>query len=92
MTNTGPLVYYVRKRLLGFLGHVGHVLHLPEEAPARRHAFYVPPHGKGKPGRPRTSYFAYDYEIEISADEKATLAEGGCAWKNLVIACSAAEG
>ena len=43
MTNTEPLVYYVRKRQLGFLGHI---LRLPEEEPARRYAVYVPPHGK----------------------------------------------
>ena len=95
MTNTEPFVYYVRKRQLRFLGHI---LRLPEEEPARRYALFVPPHDKRKPGRPRTSYITYIqrvlgyHEVEISADEIATLAEDRCAWRNLVIACSAAEG
>ena len=50
-TNTEPLVHYVRKRQLEFLGHI---LRLPEEEPARRYAFYVPLVAKKKPGRPRT--------------------------------------
>ena len=72
MANTEPLVYYIRKRQLGFLGHI---LRLPEEEPTRRYAFYVPPHGKRKPGRPRTSYNKYIqrvlgcHEVDISADE-----------------------
>ena len=76
MTNTEPLVYYVRKRQLGFLGHI---LRLLEEDPARRYAFYVPPDGKRKPGRPRTSYTTYIqrvlvyHDVDISADEIAAL-------------------
>ena len=97
MTNTEPLVYYVRKRQLGFLGHI---LHLPEEEPARarRYAFYVPPHGRRKPGRPCTSNITYIQrvlgynEVEMSADEIATLAENRCAWRSLGISCSAAGG
>ena len=52
---------------------------------------------KRKLGRPRTSYITYIqrvlgyHEVDISADEIATLAEDRCAWGNLVIACSAAE-
>ena len=48
-----------------------------------------------KPGHPRTSYITYIqrvlgyHEVDISA---ATLAEDQCAWRNLVIACSATEG
>ena len=93
--NTEPLVYYVRKRQLGFFGHI---LRLPKEEPARRYALYVPSHGKTKPDRPRTSYITYIqrvlgyHEVKISADEIATLAEDRCAWRNLVIACSAAKG
>ena len=34
MTNTKPLVHCVRKRQLGFLGHI---FRLPEEEPARRY-------------------------------------------------------
>ena len=94
MTITEPLGHYVRKCQLGFLGHI---LRLPEKEPARRYAFYVPPHGKRKPGRPRTSHITYIqqllgyHEVDISADEIATLAEDWCAWINLVIASSAAE-
>ena len=85
MTNTEPLVYYARKCQLGFLGHI---LRLPEEESARRYAFYVPPHGKRKPGRPRTSSITYIqrllgyHEVDISADEIVTLAEDRCAWRN----------
>ena len=32
------------------------------------------------------------HEVDISADEITTLAEDGCAWRNLVITCSTAEG
>ena len=32
------------------------------------------------------------HEVDISADEMATLAKDRCAWRNLVIACSTAEG
>ena len=56
MTNIEPLVHCVRKRQLGFLGHI---LQLPEEEPARRYALYIPSHGKRRPGRPHTSYLAY---------------------------------
>ena len=70
MTNTEPLVSYVRKHQQGFLKHI---LGLPEEEPVRRYAFYVPPHGKRKPNRPRTSHITYIqqvlgyHEVEISA-------------------------
>ena len=71
-------MYYVEKRQQGFLGHI---LRLPEEEPARKYAFYVPPHGKRKPSRPRTSYITYIqrvlgyHEVEISADEIATFSK-----------------
>ena len=58
----------------------------------------IPPHGKRRPGRPRTSYQSYikrllgNDEEDMSADQIATLAQDRCAWRNLVIACSAAEG
>ena len=95
MTDTEPLVYYVKKRRLGF---VEHNLRLPEEEPATWYAFYVPPHGKWTPGRPHTSYITYlqrllgYHDVDISADEIATLAVDRCVWRNLVITCSAAEG
>ena len=95
MTDTQPLVHCVRMRQLSLLGHV---LRLPEEEPVRRYALYIPPHGKMRPGRPRTSYQSYikrllGYDEEdMSADQIATLTQDRCAWRNLVIACSAAEG
>ena len=95
MTDTQPLVHCVRKRQLSFLGHI---LPLPEEEPVRRYAPYIPPHGKRRPGRPRTSYQSYIKRLlgydedDMSADQIATLAQDRCAWRNLVIACSAAEG
>ena len=95
MTNTEPLIYSVRKRQLGFLGHI---LRLPDEEPARRYALYIPPHGKRRPGRPRTSYISYINHVlgydehEMSADQIATIAQDRSAWRNLVVACSAAEG
>ena len=97
MTNSEPLVYCVRKRQLRFLGHI---LRLPEEEPARSYALYFPPHGKRRPacGRPRTSYISYINQVlgydkhEMSADQIATIAQDRSAWRNLVVACSAAEG
>ena len=53
---------------------------------------------KRRPGRPRTSYQSYIKRLlgydedDMSADQIATLAQDRCAWRNLVIACSAAEG
>ena len=94
-TNTEPLIHHVRHRQLSFLGHI---LRLPEEEPVRRYALYIPPHGKRRPGRPRTSYLAYIQRVlgydkgMIQAEQIATLAKDRCAWRNLVIACSAAEG
>ena len=60
MTNSEPLVYCVRKRQLRFLGHV---IRLPEDEPARipedMLSIHIPPHGKRRPGRPRTSLISY---------------------------------
>ena len=70
MTNTEPLVYYVRKRQLGFLGHI---LHLPEEELARRYAYMYHLMAKGSRvvHAPLTSsiqgVLGY-HEAEISAD------------------------
>ena len=95
MTDTQPLVHCVKKWQLSFLGHV---LRLSEEEPVRRYYLYIPPHGKRRPGRPRTSYQSYIKRLlrydedDMSADQIATLAQDRCAWRNLVIACSAAEG
>lgn len=95
MTSTVPLIHNVRARQLRFLGHI---LRLPEEEPARRYALYIPTHGKRRPGRPRTLYLTYiqrvlgDNEGMFQAEQIAALAEDRRAWRNLVVACSAAEG
>ena len=70
MTNAKPLVRHVRKRQLSFLGHV---FGLPEQEPARRYALYIPPHGKRKPGRPRSSYLSYIQRV-LGYDEDETSA------------------
>ena len=95
MTDTEPLVYCVRKRQLSFLGHI---LRLPVDEPVRDYALYIPSLGKRRPGRPRTSYVSYINHVlgydkhEMSADQIATIAQDRCAWRKLVVACSAAEG
>ena len=57
------------------------------------HVTVKPFHGKRKSGGPCTSYITYIqrgclryHEVEISADERATLTKDRCAWRNLVIA------
>ena len=88
MTDTQPLVHCVRKRQLSFLGHV---LRLPEEEPVRRYALYIPPHGKRRPGCPRTSYQSYIKRLlgydedDMSADQIATLAQDRCAWMMMMM-------
>ena len=95
MTMTEPLINSVRTRQLRFLGHI---LRLPDKEPARRYALYAPPHGKRKPGRPRTLYLAYiqqllgDNESMLQEHQIAKLAQDRCEWRKLVVACSAAEG
>ena len=92
---TEPLIKCVRTRQLRFLGHI---LRLPEKEPARKFALYTPPHGKRKPGRPRTLYLTYiqrllgDNESMLQEHQIATLAKDRRAWRKLVVACSAAEG
>ena len=95
MTNTEPLIHHVKNRQLRFLGHI---LRLPEEEPASRYALYIPPHGNRRPGCPRTSHLAYIQRLmgykegSIQTDQIAMLAKDQSAWRNLVVACSAAEG
>ena len=94
-TNTEPLIHCVKHRQLRFLGHI---LRLPDEEPAKQYALYIPTHGKRRPGRPRTSYLTYiqqilgDNEGNMQVKQIAALAEDRRAWRNLVVACSAAEG
>ena len=78
MTNTEPLVYYVRKRQPDFLRHIPH---LPEEEPARRFEnenqnirIYTTPQGNsGKPDiyfildtKSRTEYAYNVFKSSIS--------------------------
>jgi hypothetical protein len=95
MTETKPLIHSVRNLQLRFLGHI---LRMPEDKTARKYALYLPPHGKRRPGRPRTTYLTYiqrvlGYDEDLlQAEQIATLAKDKYAWRNLVVACSAAEG
>ena len=95
MINTVPLIHLVRHRQLKFLGHI---LRMSKEEPARRYALYIPTIGKRRPGRPRTSYLNYvqrllgDNEGAMQEQQIAAFADDRCAWRNLVVACSAADG
>ena len=95
MTDAVPLIHLVRHRQLKFLGHI---LRMSKEEPARRYALYIPTIGKRKPGRPRTSYLNYvqrllgDNEGTMQELQIAAFADDRCAWRNLVVACSAADG
>ena len=95
MTNTVPLIHLVRHRQLKFLGHI---LRMSKEEPARRYALYIPTIGKRRPGRPRTSYLNYvqrllgDNEGAMQKQQIAAFADDRHAWRNLVVACSAADG
>ena len=95
MTNTVPLIHLVRHRQLKFLGHI---LRMSKEEPARRYALYIPTIGKRRPGRPRTSYLNYvqrllgDNEGAMQEQQIAAFADDRCSWRNLVVACSTADG
>ena len=95
MTNTVPLIHLVRHRQLKFLGHI---LRMSKKEPARRYALYIPTIGKRRPGRPRTSYLKYvqrllgDNEGAMQEQQIAAFADDRRAWRNLVVACSAADG
>ena len=96
MTDTVPLIHLVRHRQLKFLGHI---LRMSKEEPARRYyALYIPTIGKRRPGRPRTSYLNYvqrllgDNEGAMQEQQIAAFADDCHAWRNRVVACSAADG
>ena len=92
MTNTVPLIHLVRHRQLG------HILRMSKDEPARRYALYIPTIGKRRPGRPRTLYFNYvqrllgDNEGAMQEQQIAAFADDRRAWRNLVVACSTADG
>ena len=71
---------------------------MSKEEPARRYALYIPTIGKRRPGRPRTSYLNYvqrllgDNEGAMQERQIAAFADDRCAWRNLVVACSVADG
>ena len=71
---------------------------MSKEEPARRYALYIPTIGKRRPGRPRTSYLNYvqrllgDNEGAMQEQQIAAFADDRRAWRNLVVACSAADG
>ena len=91
-TNTVPLIHLVRHRQLKFLGHI---LRMSKEGPARRYDLYIPTIGKR---RPRTSYLTFvqrllgDNEGAVQEQQIAALADDRRAWRNLVVAFSAADG
>ena len=95
MTNTVPLIHLVRHRQLKFLDHI---LRMSKEEPARRYTLYIPTIGKRRPGRPRTSCLNYvqrllgDNEGAMQEQQIAAFADDRRAWRNLVVACSAADG
>ncbi len=70
------------------------VLH--KKLPKDSSVLYVP-HGKRKPGRPRTLYLKYvqdllgDSEGMLQPNNISSLAQDRSGWRNLVVACSAAE-
>ena len=72
-------------------------MHVQEE-PVRRYALYIPTIGKRRPGRERTSYLNYvqrllgDNEGAMQEQQIAAFADDRRAWRNLVVACSAADG
>ena len=95
MTNTMPLIHLVRHRQPKFLGHI---LRMSKEEPVRSYALYIPTIGKRRPFRPRTSYLNYvqrllgDNEGAMQEQQIAAFADDRRAWRNLLVACSAADG
>ena len=71
---------------------------MSKEEPTRRYALYIIKTGKRRPCRPRTSYLTYvqrwlgDNEGAMQKQQVAALANDRRAWRNLVVACSAADG
>ena len=94
LTNTTPLVARVKIHQLKLLGHI---LRLEYGEPGNEYALYIPPHGKRKPGRPRTLYLQYvqhllgDTEGMLQPNKIVSLAQDRISWRKLVVACSAAD-
>ncbi|XP_078663489.1 uncharacterized protein LOC144906780 [Branchiostoma floridae x Branchiostoma belcheri] len=94
LTKTSPLIQHVRRRQLNFLGHI---LRMPEDEPVRLYALYVPSHGRRRRGRHPTSYFKYvqrllgDEHNQLTEKQIANLASDKGQWRDLAVACAAAD-
>ncbi|XP_019644939.1 PREDICTED: uncharacterized protein LOC109485715 [Branchiostoma belcheri] len=94
LTQTSPLIQHVRRRQLNFLGHI---LRMPEDEPVRLYALYVPSHGRRRRGRQPTSYFKYvqrllgDEHNQLTEKQIANLASDKGQWRDLAVACAAAD-
>ncbi len=94
MTKTVPLITRVRTQQLKFLGHV---LRVHNDEPVKEYAQYVPTHGKRKLGRSCTLYLKYvqdflgDSDGMLQPNSISSLDQDRSGWRNLVVACSAAE-
>ena len=71
---------------------------MSKKEPAGRYVLYILTIGKRRPGRPRTSYLTYVQRLlggnegAMQEQQIAALADDRRAWRNLVVACSAADG
>ena len=97
ITSTEPLGYYVRRRQLGFLSMDTSLIFqrksLQEDMLFMYHLMAKESWVVYAPLTSRTYNGVLGYhEVDISADEIATLPEDRCAWRNLIIACSTAKG
>ena len=94
MTNTVPLIHLARHRQLKFLGHI---LRMSKEEPAKIcsvHSYHWQKETRS------TTFFILNYVQRLLGDNEgamqeqqiAAFADDRRAWRNLVVACSAADG
>ena len=94
LTETTPLIERVRTKQLKFLGHI---LRMPHDEPVKEYALYIPTHGKRKRGRPRTLFLKYtqnllgDMDDMLNKTQITAMAQDRTSWRDLVVACSAAD-
>jgi len=94
LTETTPLIERVRTQQLKFLGHI---LRMPDGEPVKDYALYTPTHGKRKRERPRTLFLKYvqnllgDTEGMLNISQIKDMAQDRTKWRDLVVACSAAD-
>ncbi len=94
--NRQPLVNTVRRRQLGWLGHV---LRRDKDEPARIFALYVPEqrHGKARAGRPRATYLDQVSSLltndskSLTADKIAEMAKDKKQWRKWTAAYQAKD-